>query len=296
MVPRTGESKLSLKNYIRSGLNKAGVYQRIKASKLYDLYWKAADHRVIDDVYKETAFYRNLLKGFQAGDLIFDVGANQGYKTGIFFRLGARVVAVEPDDLNQRVLQQKFLTYRVKNKPLVIVPKAVSDSKSVVTMWIDEPGSAKNTLSQKWAETLREDQGRFGETLKFAQSKKIETVTIEDLISEYGLPFFLKIDVEGHEPSIIRGMRQPIPYLSFEVNLPEFRAEGLDCVRTLGQLCAEGKFNYSVDCLGALSLRDWVGMVDFLDVLGRCSDSSIEVFWKSPVQSRKSPTTSQSRR
>jgi FkbM family methyltransferase len=269
-------------------LDNAGLYHRVKGSKLYELYWKAADPRIINDVYKEAAFYRNLLTGFREGDLIFDIGANQGYKTGIFFRLGAKVVAVEPDDLNQRVLRQKFLAYRIKSKPLVIVPKAVSDSRSIVKMWIDEPGSAKNTLSQKWAETLREDKGRFGETLKFEQSKQIETITVEDLIAEYGIPFFLKIDVEGHEPSILRGMRQPVPFLSFEVNLPEFREEGLECVRTLGQLCSDGKFNYSVDCLGGLALGEWIGAQQFLDVLARCSDSSIEVFWKSPLRSPKS--------
>jgi FkbM family methyltransferase len=277
-----------MKEYIREVLDNAGLYHRMKGSRLYELYWKAADPRVIDDVYKEAAFYRRLLTGFQEGDLIFDVGANQGYKTGIFFRLGAKVVAVEPDDLNQEVLRQKFLTYRMKKKPLVIVPKAVSDKKSIVKMWIDEPGSAKNTLSQKWAETLREDKGRFGETLKFEHSKEIETVTIEDLIAEYGVPYFLKIDVEGHEPSILRGMRQTVPFLSFEVNLPEFREEGLECVRTLSQLCSDGKFNYAVDCLGGFALGDWIGSQEFLNVLGRCSDSSIEVFWKSPARSQNS--------
>ena len=76
-------------------------------------------------------------------------------------------------------------------------------------MWIDAPGSAKNTLSRKWANTLKDDDKRFGHTLGFEQSRQVETVTIEQLIIAHGSPFFIKIDVEGHELSVLRGMRRP---------------------------------------------------------------------------------------
>jgi FkbM family methyltransferase len=92
-------------------------------------------------------FYRSLLVGFRKGDLIFDIGANNGFKTDIFLRLGARVVAVEPDKSNQIVLADKFLKYRMIKKPVSIVAKAVSNKTGRETLWINEPGSAKNTLN-----------------------------------------------------------------------------------------------------------------------------------------------------
>src|SRR5438270_10397982 len=177
---------------LRKWLGLAGVYQRAKASWIYDTYWSVADKQIIDERRMEVEFYRNLLHGFRKGDLIFDVGANQGYKTGIFLRLGARVVSVEPDQVSQEILQQSFLKYRLKRKPLVIVPKAVSDRNSIERMWIDTRGSAKNTLSQKWVETLRSDDSRFGQRLSFGQWKDVETVSMEKLITEYGPPFFVK--------------------------------------------------------------------------------------------------------
>ena len=256
---------------LRKWLGLAGVYQRAKASWIYDTYWSVADKQIIDERRMEVEFYRNLLHGFRKGDLIFDVGANQGYKTGIFLRLGARVVSVEPDQVSQEILQQSFLKYRLKRKPLVIVPKAVSDRNSIERMWIDTRGSAKNTLSQKWVETLRSDDSRFGQRLSFGQWKDVETVSMEKLI---------KIDVEGHELSVLRGMNRPVPYLSFEVNLPEFRQEGLECVQTLGRLARDGLFNYAADCCCGLVLKGWVRTEEFSAALNSCRDKSIEVFWK----------------
>lgn len=136
---------LALKPYLQTLLRRVGLYERVKASRAYDFYWRLADKRIIDDRCREIEFYRKLLEGFQEGDLIFDVGANEGSKTDIFLKLGARVVAVEPDETNQEVLKHKFLRHRLVRKPVVIVGKAVSDRNTVQTLWIDAPGSAKNT-------------------------------------------------------------------------------------------------------------------------------------------------------
>jgi len=270
----------AVKPYFQKLFRSVGLYQRIKASLLYDLYWGIADRRIINERREEIEFYRNALKGFRKGDLIFDVGANHGQKTDVFLRLGAKVVAVDPDETNQEALKQKFLKYRLIKKPVVVIGKAVSDRDAVETMWIDEPGSAKNTLSQKWVETLRADGSRFGKTLDFGQKKPIQTITLEGLMKTYGLPFFVKIDVEGYEPCVLRGLQRSVPYLSFEVNLPEFKPEGFQCIESLAVLDNSGKFNYTVDCRRGLALDRWLGVKEFEPVFERCFEKSIEVFWR----------------
>lgn len=273
----------TLKPHLQAILKRVGIYQRLRASFLYDLYWKVADRSLLEDRHREIDFYRTLLTGFREGDLIFDVGANQGSKTAIFLSLGARVVAVEPDEANQRILREMFLKYRLTPMPVVIVGKAMSDRCALETMWIDEPGSAKNTFSQKWVETLKHDQERFGHTFNFPQRREVTTSTLEALFITYGLPFFVKIDVEGYELNVLQGMRRPVPYLSFEVNLPEFRPEGLRCVELLGRLAVNGRFNYTADCRRGFVLEEWLDPYAFSRVLYQCADKSIEVFWNASV-------------
>ena len=273
-----------MKQSIQHVLKRAGLYQRFRASSVYDLYWTFADRSIVEDRRLEADFYRSLLTGFRPGDLIFDVGANQGSKTSTFLRLGARVVAVDPDEANQQILKEMFLQYRLSPRPVVIVGKALSDKNSVETMFFDEPGSAKNTLSKKWVETLRTDQERFGHSLDFREKKDVETTTLDALMNEYGVPYFVKIDVEGYEPTVLQGLQRPVPFLSFEVNLPEFRPEGVQCIERLEKVAPDGKFNYAVDCRKGLVNREWTDAKEFLSVFQQCNEPSIEVFWKTSAK------------
>src|SRR5262245_6668358 len=94
------------------------IYHRLTSSVVYDLYWKIADRSIIDDRQREISFYRVLLDGFREGDTIYDVGANLGHKTNIFLKLGARVVAIDPDPLNREILEESFLRFRIVPKPV----------------------------------------------------------------------------------------------------------------------------------------------------------------------------------
>ena len=272
----------SLKQWTESVLRRVGLYQRIKSSWVYDLYWSIADKRLIDDRGTEIEFYKGTLEGFRKGDVIFDVGANQGQKTDVFLRLGAKVVAVEPDEYNQDMLKQNFLTYRLAKRPVTILGKAVSDRSGVETMWVDEPGSAKNTLNPKWVETLRTDSSRFGESLKFGERREVQTIMLEDMMRDHGRPFYIKIDVEGYEATVLRGLRSPVPYISFEVNLPEFKPEALECMELLENM-VEGDLNYTPDCQRGLAFECWLPKKEFVEVLNNCQEPCIEVFWKAPV-------------
>jgi len=273
----------SLKSTGQNILKSLGLYHRVKTSFAYAVYWRFANPRLIEERENELAFFRRTLQGFKRGDLIFDVGANRGHKTDIFLRLGARVIAVEPDEFNQAVLRESFLRFRMSRKPVTILGYAVSDRAGVEMMWVDEPGSAKNTLNNKWVETLQDDASRFGERLQYGDKVEVKTITLDELIRTYGRPFYIKIDVEGHEPNVLRGLHTVVPYISFEVNLPEFKPEAIECVELLHILNAAGELNYTADCSRGLASATWFSKARFLTVLELCLEPSVEILWRAPA-------------
>ncbi|HEY2548638.1 MAG TPA: FkbM family methyltransferase [Candidatus Acidoferrum sp.] len=281
---RTFQSKIMtpLKPKIQGALRRAGLLNRLRASLMYDLYWRFADPQLVAARRKEMNFYRTVLNGLRKNDLIFDIGANNGTKAKIFLDLGVRVVAVEPDRANQEILKEKFLNYRMHRLPIVVVGKAVGQGSGTATMLVESPGSALNTLSLKWAESLRKGNSHFPQTMGFGDSADVEVTTIEDLIRDYGMPCYVKIDTEGYEINVLRGMRRPVPLLSFEVNLPEFRQEGLECLDILDELALGGTFNYVADYGEGMALAKWLGRAGMARAVSDCSRTSIEVFWRAP--------------
>ncbi len=271
----------TVKQRVKEFLTRVGCYQRLKVSKLYDVYCRVANRQEIAIRDRDLAFYREVLKGFRKGDLIFDVGANLGHKTQIFLSLGGRVIAMEPDKSNQVILTKSFHSLRLRKKPVTIVGKAVSDKAGSEVMWIEKPGSALNTLNPKWVSALQSDVHRFGKCIEFQENKVVETTTLDDLFDSHGRPFFIKIDVEGHEAKVLSGMHRAVPFVSFEVNLPEFRPEGLQCIDCLERISSRGSFNYMADSIRGLAFKEWLPCEEFIDAFNNCKESCIEIFWRS---------------
>ena len=78
-------------------LRRLGLYDVLRRSPAYGLYMHLFYPKLASQPRRELRFYRQALSTLKPGDLIFDVGANEGFKTAIFLRLGARVVCIEPD-------------------------------------------------------------------------------------------------------------------------------------------------------------------------------------------------------
>jgi len=155
------------------------------------------------------------------------------------------------------------------NQNVVIIGKAVGESEGYADLSICEDTSTSSTLSDKW-----KSNGRFVGEFKWTRTQPVSVTTLNNLITLYGCPKFCKIDVEGFELSVIKGLNKAIPYISFEINI-EFKAEIQDCIRylqSIGNVEFNLSFGESMDWL----YLEWFSPDDFCNKIDTINDPS---FW-----------------
>jgi FkbM family methyltransferase len=187
----------------------------------------------------------------EAGDLAFDVGANMGNRTEVFRELGATVVAVEPQEACQLEL-----TRRYGDHPRVHLVRAGLGPETGERILYVGSEHTLTTMSSDWIDATQRS-GRFA-TYSWTQHGAVPITTLDRLVDEYGTPRFCKIDVEGFEVEVLKGLSRPLHVVSLE-----FASEFLDRTRTaLALLSALGarRFNLSLGESYALYLPAWVDL------------------------------------
>ena len=143
-------------------------------------------------------------------DLAFDVGAHVGNHARCFAGLGARVIAIEPQPAFAAWLRRLFRD----RSQVTVIECALAAAPGVVELHGSPRTPTVATVSRRWIETVRASGGF--ERVRWADAVPVPATTLDALIARYGPPRFCKIDVEGYEAEVLRGLSQPIPALSFE--------------------------------------------------------------------------------
>lgn len=145
-----------------------------------------------------------------AGDLAFDIGAHVGDRAASFRRLGARVVAVEPQPRLHRVL--RWLARGDAGVTLVATLVGAEAGEAVLRLNTANPTVA--TASEAFIAAADGAGGWEGQA--WDAELRLPVTTFDALAVRHGWPDFAKIDVEGYEGAVLAGLSRPIRALSFE--------------------------------------------------------------------------------
>jgi FkbM family methyltransferase len=142
------------------------------------------------------------------GNLIFDVGCHRGEDSRFYLRKGFRVVAVEANPALCRELRDMFFR-EIANGQFVLVERAIAEVSGEVEFFVNSAHSIWGTISREFAERDRMNFCRM----------VVPSVTFSSLLQSYGVPRYLKIDIEGADmlclESLLLASDRP-DFVSFE--------------------------------------------------------------------------------
>ena len=170
--------------------------------------------------------------------LILDVGMHRGEDTAWYLKLGCNVVAVDADPTLVAYTRKKFRK-QVKSGRLSIIHAAVTDSNNEAIPFNISRNTFWNSLKKGVAERTHVATGVI----------TVRTRTLSSIMSEVGIPYYCKIDVEGYDEVCLRTLRDaPV--------LPEFISAETECV-------ADGEYLSDEDALGVLNALHDIGYTKF---------------------------------
>lgn len=191
-----------------------------------------------------AAFYRGIL---DPGDLAFDIGAHAGNRTHALLRAGARVVALEP--------QSAFHALLARDLPddVVLIAAAAGAAPGRAALAVSRLHPTVTSLAPGFAERMQAVPGF--KHVRWDTTETVDVTTLDALIAAHGLPRFVKIDVEGFEDAVLRGLSRPVPWIAFEY-LPAALDVACACLDRLARL-GDYRFNLVAGERPVFLRADW---------------------------------------
>ena len=207
-----------------------------KGLKQTRAYYNFYDHRYKrSDIFKiQKHFFKQFLNSC---NLIFDVGANLGNKAFIFKDFAQKVVLFEPQ---KYCIEQLELRYRL-NSSILIEPVALGAYVGIEKIYL----SNNHTISSLSFDFITGIGKRIFPASNWNSFEEIEVNTLDNMIIKYGVPDFIKIDVEGYELQVLCGLNYTVPIVSFEF-IPNETKKTYLCLLEIYNINNSYQFNYTI--------------------------------------------------
>jgi FkbM family methyltransferase len=156
-------------------------------------------------------------------NLIYDVGMNNGDDTAYYLHRGFSVVAIEAQPALATKASERF-EREIAQGRLRILNVAIAEEPGELPFWICDSHSEFSSFDRQLA-------GREG--LPHHQIE-VQCRRFDSIIEEYGVPYYLKIDIEGADMNCLDNLKTDTPkYISVE-------ARGSDALYRLRDLGYSG--------------------------------------------------------
>jgi len=229
-------SKMSL----RSAYGKIKTRSRLRRRRKSFWSWTKEDQR-------RLAFYRQFIN---PESIVFDIGCNLGNRAKVFVKLGSTVIGVEPQSPCANFLEKVF----EKTPQFHLVRMALGATPGTAEMFVSN-ASTISSLSKDWIASVQKT-GRFNRCT-WNERETVPVETLDNLISKFGEPDFVKIDVEGFEDQVLAGLSSSVKAVSLEFT-PEYIEAAFRCVDHLEGL-AEYQYQLALGEDMQFHLPQWIG-------------------------------------
>ena len=146
-------------------------------------------------------------------DLVFDVGFHKGEDTDFYLKKGYRVVAVEANPALHAAGCERFRS-EIASGQLTLLNVAIADADRPVRFFV-------NRQATEWGTTSAEFAARNVQLGAASEKITVPGMRFERIVGDYGVPYYLKIDIEGADILCLQGLRsfgaRPM-YVSLESN------------------------------------------------------------------------------
>jgi len=165
-------------------------------------------------------------------NLIFDLGAHKGEDTQYYLSRGFNVVAVEANPMLTKKLHETFQQQIAENR-LVIVEAAISDAETDYVTFYD------NETSSVWGTVVKNFNDRNHSMGATSREIQVPTIKMKELFQKYGVPYYIKIDIEGMDLYALKQMtneKYKPKYISIESEKVNFSklVEEFEILESLG--------------------------------------------------------------